>query len=558
MNWLDPSATWWPQARAQALVQGDAPALEQEPSLILIVLSLLGAFLCTLPLAGLLALTAGFDIWFESPLGYVLMVAGLLAAGYQLRKPYGVFGSCMVLVAWMLFHGLLLARLAVDLDQGHQWEAMRLCVLSLLSAGLQLVAVALGAVRWIQRLQALMAGVALYLALGAWLQQWMGAAGWMVAPALWCAAWLFWIWREPQRLQRQPQPVRASTWAAVADAGVVGVFLAALTTGGRGMLEMWESEPFLAGAARPLAPWLVLLLVLLLVPALLAVYLRYRQRVSQAALLALMWLGGWLLVAAWLQSALVFVGLLAAGALMGGRWRMLVLCGLAALWLLGQYYYTLQWTLATKALGLALLGLLLLAGLWLPKLLQPADRDRAGAAASVVVSGWSRARLLALLAGAVLVFATVNWDVRSKEQVIAHGTRILISLVPVDPRSLMQGDYMALNFEIPPSLRESLDKVLEPRVKVLAQVDAEGRARVLRMVGPGESAGPGHILLPLQRLKGRWVVVTDAFFFTEGEGEPYEKAQYGDFRVLPDGRALLVGLADAQGQVIGRSLAGDY
>ena len=92
---------------------------------------------------------------------------------------------------------------------------------------------------------------------------------------------------------------------------------------------------------------------------------------------------------------------------------------------------------------------------------------------------------------------------------------------------------------------------------VAAQVDAQGRAKILRMIGPKESAGAGQILLPLKRLKGEWVVVTDAFFFTEGEGAQYEQAQYGDFRVLPDGRALLVGMADKDGQPIGKTLSKD-
>ena len=46
------------------------------------------------------------------------------------------------------------------------------------------------------------------------------------------------------------------------------------------------------------------------------------------------------------------------------------------------------------------------------------------------------------------------------------------------------------------------------------------------------------------------MLVTDAYFFPEGTGSVFESAKYGDFRVLPDGRALLVGLADRQGQVI--------
>jgi uncharacterized membrane-anchored protein len=42
------------------------------------------------------------------------------------------------------------------------------------------------------------------------------------------------------------------------------------------------------------------------------------------------------------------------------------------------------------------------------------------------------------------------------------------------------------------------------------------------------------------------VLVSDAWFFQEGDGERWEAARYGEFRVMPDGRALLVGLADVQ------------
>ena len=42
------------------------------------------------------------------------------------------------------------------------------------------------------------------------------------------------------------------------------------------------------------------------------------------------------------------------------------------------------------------------------------------------------------------------------------------------------------------------------------------------------------------------MLVTNAWYFREGEAEHWAAARYGEFRVLPDGRALLVGMADAQ------------
>ena len=44
---------------------------------------------------------------------------------------------------------------------------------------------------------------------------------------------------------------------------------------------------------------------------------------------------------------------------------------------------------------------------------------------------------------------------------------------------------------------------------------------------------------------GRWILVSDAWFFKEGEGDRFAQAKYGEFRVAPDGRALLVGVRGA-------------
>ena len=70
------------------------------------------------------------------------------------------------------------------------------------------------------------------------------------------------------------------------------------------------------------------------------------------------------------------------------------------------------------------------------------------------------------------------------------------------------------------------------------------------LVDGAKAPGPDEIILPLKQLKGRWVLVTDAYFFPEGQGSHFAKGRFGDFRVLPGGRALLVGLADDQKQEI--------
>ena len=205
----------------------------------------------------------------------------------------------------------------------------------------------------------------------------------------------------------------------------------------------------------------------------------------------------------------------------------------------------LHWPLAIKGIGVAVLGAVLLLGL-----LALRKAAHTPAAQPVPDARTGKVQMVLIALGAVLAFALVNWDVRGKEQVIAHGQRILVPLVPVDPRSLMQGDYMDLRFALPAEVQEGLEKISAPVAYVKATVDAQGVATVKALADAAKTPSAGEVILPLKQLKGRWVLVTDAYFFPEGQGDHFTQGRFGDLRVLPDGRALLVGLADGQGQEI--------
>jgi len=56
-----------------------------------------------------------------------------------------------------------------------------------------------------------------------------------------------------------------------------------------------------------------------------------------------------------------------------------------------------------------------------------------------------------LLAGAgMLALVVANAAIWEKEALISTGQVVFVELAPVDPRSLMQGDYMTLNYAFPP------------------------------------------------------------------------------------------------------------
>jgi uncharacterized membrane-anchored protein len=122
---------------------------------------------------------------------------------------------------------------------------------------------------------------------------------------------------------------------------------------------------------------------------------------------------------------------------------------------------------------------------------------------------------------------------------------LFVPLAPVDPRSLMQGDYMTLRFDLPDDMSfADTPLAAGQRPHVVARRDARGIATDLR-ADLGAPLSNDELRVELSPKNGNWVLVTDAWFFKEGESERWAQAKYGEFRVTPDGRALLVGLRGA-------------
>ena len=78
----------------------------------------------------------------------------------------------------------------------------------------------------------------------------------------------------------------------------------------------------------------------------------------------------------------------------------------------------------------------------------------------------------------------------------------------------------------------------------MARRDARGVATLLR-IDDGTPLAADEMRIELSPKDGRWILVSDAWFFREGEAERWARAKYGEFRVDAGGRALLVGLRGA-------------
>jgi uncharacterized membrane-anchored protein len=152
-------------------------------------------------------------------------------------------------------------------------------------------------------------------------------------------------------------------------------------------------------------------------------------------------------------------------------------------------------------------------------------------------------RALVLL-GAVLVLGTVNLAIFGKEHIRRDGELVYLPLAPVDPRSLVQGDYMALRFSLARDIeRRDADARRAERDGdvAFAAVTLDDR-HVATLAGDGAVA---PMKLRYRIRDGRVWLGTNAFFFEEGSAERFRAARYGEFRVdRKSGEAVLVGLRD--------------
>jgi len=148
-----------------------------------------------------------------------------------------------------------------------------------------------------------------------------------------------------------------------------------------------------------------------------------------------------------------------------------------------------------------------------------------------------------LIAAGVLLLAAANWTIYSREQLLADGRVVLLELAPVDPRSLMQGDYMALRFKVANDAfgRAPTKEAADGRIVVAVD---ERNVGTFARLDDGTRLAEGEARVRYRIRNGQPKLATNAYFFPEGRGSDYAKARYGEFRIAPDGEAILTRLRD--------------
>ncbi|WDI32745.1 GDYXXLXY domain-containing protein [Hyphococcus flavus] len=219
----------------------------------------------------------------------------------------------------------------------------------------------------------------------------------------------------------------------------------------------------------------------------------------------------------------------------------------AVIWFISRFYYDLSMTLLEKSALMAAMGAATLFG----ALIFNRFQSGVGAAKSTP----QRHRLLAAFGFAALLVVAltlVNRSVWRLETQFRDATEIYLPLGPRDPRSILQGDYMVLNFRndiYPPfDAIEALPRGGE----IFLKLDENNVAAFSRIPAAGDAPGPDEIRIDYVKTNSRRIrYVPQSFFFQEGEAELFQPARFAIVKVTDDGNARLTALADENRQRIG-------
>ena len=147
-----------------------------------------------------------------------------------------------------------------------------------------------------------------------------------------------------------------------------------------------------------------------------------------------------------------------------------------------------------------------------------------------------------ILINLIILLGLFNNSILQKEELLTDGQLVLLELAPVDPRSLMQGDYMRLNYDISNNIdTDSISK----RGFCVVKLKENGVAEKVRIQEKRIPINDNEFLIEYTSREWRGINIgAESYFFQEGEAEKYEKAKYGGIKVDNQGNSLLISLYD--------------
>ena len=147
----------------------------------------------------------------------------------------------------------------------------------------------------------------------------------------------------------------------------------------------------------------------------------------------------------------------------------------------------------------------------------------------------------------VLLFGYLTHSIWQKEDLLEDGQLVLLELAPKDPRSLMQGDYMRLDYAV---ARGRGRDVESKRGYVVVRLDENGVGEAIRYQPEVTPKAADEFLIGYQRKSWSLDIGAGSFFFQEGRANDFAAAKFGGLVVDEAGHSLLVGLYDEDRRLI--------
>jgi uncharacterized membrane-anchored protein/uncharacterized membrane protein len=208
--------------------------------------------------------------------------------------------------------------------------------------------------------------------------------------------------------------------------------------------------------------------------------------------------------------------------------------------LLFYKYYDIAWSLVHKSITLLVAGLLVLG---ITRMVSRKYKETTVEEPTFVAGRWKSIWLVVILMVSFVTFNGVK-----NEVALQSGKEVRLALAPVDPRSMLQGDYVTLRYDIS-TLPGTTDLPANKKIKVVLTPTSEG----LYEYG-GYYKIKGHWNKPYESSDDHIVVNgttysdhdvqygIESFFIQEGAGQVFEDKTLAIIKVSENGNALLIEL----------------
>lgn len=148
-------------------------------------------------------------------------------------------------------------------------------------------------------------------------------------------------------------------------------------------------------------------------------------------------------------------------------------------------------------------------------------------------------KMIILLVSCLVILTML---ILKNEKHLQQSKSIFIALEPVDPRSLLQGDYMLLRYNLQWSAEKNLENQIQNRRKFLAYVQLDENNQVIKtQLNDQIGFKPLWLTNPNNQL-AQLYPAANSFLFAEGLAHCYADAQYAELKVNQRGEVMLFDL----------------